>query len=101
VHGLFAIVRVLRVAALFDVGPELVEAIDDLKEAIKGSNLDDIKAKLEALTGPLYELTSAMYQKTGQQPEGDAATGGSQAGGAAGESKDNVVDADFEVKEDK
>jgi molecular chaperone DnaK len=80
---------------------KLQKAADDLKEAIKGANIDDIKAKLEALTGPLYELTSAMYQKTAQQPEGDAAAGGGQAGGAAGESKDNVVDADFEVKEDK
>ena len=80
---------------------KLQKATDDLKEALKGGNIEDIKAKLEALTGPLYELTSAMYQKTAQQPEGDAAAGEGQAGGAAGESKDNVVDADFEVKEDK
>ncbi|HBC92869.1 MAG TPA: hypothetical protein DCZ10_08180 [Pelotomaculum sp.] len=60
--------------------------------------MDDIKAKLEALTGPLYELTSAMYQKT-EQPGGDGAAGG-QEGTAAREPKDNIVDADFEVKED-
>ncbi|TEB07228.1 Chaperone protein DnaK [Pelotomaculum schinkii] len=79
---------------------KLQKAADDLKEALKGNNIDDIKAKLEALTGPLYELTSAMYQKTGQ-PGGDGAAGGGQEGTAAREPKDNVVDADFEVKEDK
>ncbi|MDD4238189.1 MAG: molecular chaperone DnaK [Desulfotomaculaceae bacterium] len=78
---------------------KLQKAADALKEALKGGDIDDIKAKLEALTGPLYELTSAMYQEKAQQPEGDAAAGGSQSG--AQESKDNVVDADFEVKEDK
>lgn len=80
---------------------KLQKATDDLKEALKGGNIDDIKAKLEALTGPLYELTSAMYQKTAPQPEGDTAAGEGQEGDAAREPKDNVVDADFEVKEDK
>jgi molecular chaperone DnaK len=80
---------------------KLQKATDDLKEALKGNNIDDIKAKLEALTGPLYELTSAMYQQTAQQPGSDPAAAAGQAGGAAGDAKDNVVDADFEVKEDK
>lgn len=78
---------------------KLQKATDDLKEAIKGNNIDDIKSKLEALTGPLYELTSSMYQQAGQQ-EGAGAAGAGQEG-TAREPKDNVVDADFEVKEDK
>lgn len=78
---------------------KLQKATDDLKEAIKGNNIDDIKSKLEALTGPLYELTSSMYQQAGPQ-EGAGAAGAGQEG-TAREPKDNVVDADFEVKEDK
>jgi molecular chaperone DnaK len=80
---------------------KLQKATDELKEALKGNDIDAIKSKLEALTGPLYELTSAMYQKTGQQPGGDGAAGPDQTGGFAREPKDNVVDADFEVKDDK
>ncbi|HPZ43874.1 MAG TPA: molecular chaperone DnaK [Bacillota bacterium] len=74
---------------------KLQRATDDLKEAVKSGNIETIKAKIEAVTGPLYELTAAMYQKTGQGQQ----TGDGQAGGGA--PKDNVVDADFEVKDDK
>ena len=74
---------------------KLQRATDDLKEAVKSGNIETIKAKIEAVTGPLYELTAAMYQKTGQ----GQLTGDGQAGGGA--PKDNVVDADFEVKDDK
>lgn len=77
---------------------KLQKATDELKEALKGASIDEIKSKLEALTGPLYELTAAMYQKTGQEQGGAGGTGGAQPGQ---EPKENVVDADFEVKEDK
>lgn len=82
---------------------KLQNATDELKEAIKGGNLESIKGKLEAITGPLYELTASMYQNTGQAQAnaGDAGgAAGPEPGAGAGE-KDNVVDADFEVKEDK
>jgi len=80
---------------------KLQKAVDELKEAVKGNNIDDIKAKLEALTGPLYELTSAMYQQNAAQ-QGNASGGaGTNSGAASGAQDGNVVDADFEVKEDK
>jgi len=82
---------------------KLQKAIDELKEALKGDNTENIKNKNEELTKVLYELTSAMYQQQAQQggcgPEGCGPQGaaGDQAGG-----KDNVVDADYEVvDEDK
>ncbi len=79
---------------------KLQAATDDLKEALKGTDTGLIKTKVEALTGPLYELTAAMYQQTGQQA--GAGQAGEAGPGAAGqEPKDNVVDADYEVKEDK
>ncbi|MDD2443093.1 MAG: molecular chaperone DnaK [Desulfotomaculaceae bacterium] len=78
---------------------KLQKATDELKEALKGSDTNDIKSKLEAITGPLYELSASMYQKNGEQP-GEAGPG-ADAGGAERDTKDDVVDADFEVKEDK
>ena len=81
---------------------KLQSAADELKEALKGTDTALIKTKLEALTGPLYELTTAMYQKTSQEQAGSGPAGDS---GAGQEQKDkdneNVVDADYEVKEDK
>ncbi|TEB11525.1 molecular chaperone DnaK [Pelotomaculum propionicicum] len=78
---------------------KLKKALDELKEALKGQSIDEIKAKSEAMTGPLYELSAAMYQQTQQQAgAGEAGPGGPNT---AREPKENVVDADFEVKEDK
>ncbi len=67
-------------------------AIEELKVAVKGSDLDDIKGKTEKLT----ELAGALAQKAYAE-QGDA------AGAEAAEAKDeNVVDAEFEeVKDDK
>jgi len=80
---------------------KLQKATDELKDAMKGGSIESIKAKLEAITGPLYELTASMYQKTGQDQANAGNAGTGYAGGAGQGNKDNVVDADFEVKEDK
>lgn len=86
---------------------KLQTALDELKEALKGSDIEPVKTKLEALTGPLYEMTTAMYQKKSEEQaaqEAQAAQGATGAGeesAAEQEAKENVVDADFEVKEDK
>lgn len=84
---------------------KLQGSVDELKEALKGSDTALIKTKLEALTGPLYELTTAMYQKTSEEKTAadQAAAGQAEGSGAGQEPKndDNVVDADYEVKEDK
>jgi len=82
---------------------KLQKATDELKEAVKENNVDQMKAKLEALTGPLYEFSAAMYQKAGAQQGCGADCGAGDAGASGGgqDQKENVVDADFEVKEDK
>jgi molecular chaperone DnaK len=86
---------------------KLQTALDELKEALKGSDIEPVKTKLEALTGPLYEMTTAMYQKKSEEQAAQEAQAAQGAAGASEESaaeqeaKENVVDADFEVKEDK
>lgn len=72
------------------------QAVTELKSALDSKDTEQIKQKTEALTKPLYELTTAMYQQ--EQP--GAAPGGEQPG-AGGEDKEHVVDADYEVKDDK
>lgn len=75
------------------------KAIEELRTAMNGDDIDLIKNKLEELTKPLHELTAAMYQQ--QQAQQDAAQGGCAGGGCGTQTeKDNVVDADYEVKDD-
>ncbi|MBT3703715.1 MAG: molecular chaperone DnaK [Alphaproteobacteria bacterium] len=76
--------------------------IAELKTALEGENVEDIKAKTEALSQAAMKLGEAMY--AAEQAEGAAAEGapeGSDAGDASGPADDDVVDADFEeVNED-
>jgi molecular chaperone DnaK len=76
--------------------------IADLKTALEGENVEDIKAKTEALSQAAMKLGEAMY--AAEQAESAAAEGapeGGEAGDASGPADDDVVDADFEeVNED-
>ena len=76
--------------------------IDKLKEALKGSDIEAIKAATEEARQPLYELSAAAYQQA-QQAAGAAGTApGADAGAQSAPQDDNVVDAEFtEVKDDK
>ena len=75
---------------------EINEAITRLQETLKGEDAEKMKADAEALTKPLYEMTSKMYEAAQQQ-------GASEAGAAQQDSQqkkksdDNVVDADYKV----
>jgi molecular chaperone DnaK len=71
------------------------DALSDLKEALKGTDADAIKAKAQTLAQVSMKLGEAMYA---QQQGGD---GGDAAGGSQ-DQKDDVVDAEFtEVDDDK
>ncbi|WP_417798063.1 molecular chaperone DnaK [Terasakiella pusilla] len=73
---------------------EIETAINDLKSALEGDNIDveDVKAKTDALMNASMKLGEAMY-KAQQEAEG-----GEAAGAATDEAPadDGVVDADFE-----
>ncbi len=77
-------------------------ATETLKESLKGNDSEKIKADTEALTQPLYEMTSAVYNQAQGQAEG-AAPGAEAHGHDAGAKKDEkVVDAEYKVvDEDK
>ncbi len=82
---------------------EAIEAAaNDLEEAIKTDDLEEIKAKTEALSQASAKLAERMYAQAQQQAEAGA---GSQSGPGAEQASnagDDVVDAEFEeVKDDK
>ena len=73
------------------------EAKDDLKAAIEKNELEEIRAKKDALQEIVQNLTMKLYEEAAKQAQ--AAEG---ADGAASGKDDNVVDAEFEeVKDDK
>ena len=71
---------------------EIKSKIADLKEAVKTNDVDKIKAASEALTKPLYDLTSDMYKQADAQQQA-AQQQESQSG-------EKVVDADYKVVDD-
>lgn len=88
-----------------DTRANVEAAVADLKKAMETDNVDDIRAKSEALTQTSHKLAEAIYQQSAQneqaQAGADEAQGESAAGGGA-QQDDDVVDADFEeVKDDK
>jgi molecular chaperone DnaK len=73
-------------------------AIDDLKKALEGTDVNEVKAKHEALARASQELGSSLYA---QQPGGSDAAGSTGGGTTDGKpADDDVVDAEI-VDEDK
>jgi molecular chaperone DnaK len=77
------------------------DALAAAKEAVKGDNADEIKAKTDALAQASMKLGEAMYAQA-QKDQAGPGTPGGDAGPQAGAPKDDVVDAEFtEVDDDK
>ena len=75
-------------------------AREDLKKAVEANDVEDTKAKIEALTQAFYPISSRIYQEAqaGAAGAGEQAQDGAQSAGPSG----NTVDADYEVvDEDK
>ncbi len=66
------------------------KAADQLKESLKGTDIEKIKADTEELTKPLYEMSAAAYQEAEGAPQEQTET-----------KDDNVVDAEYKVVDDE
>jgi molecular chaperone DnaK len=78
-------------------------AIEPVKEALKGQDMEQIKKTSDALTEAVYKLSAALYEKTGGAAPGADAAGfgaGPQAGANPGGEGGPTMDADFEVKDE-
>lgn len=83
---------------------KVTEAKDALSKALEGNDMEDIKAKTEALTTEFHTISTKLYQQAqqAQQAGGGFDPNGAAEGQAdAGSANDNVVDADFEVVDDQ
>lgn len=68
--------------------------LNNVKEALKGTDVEAIKSATEALTKVFYDISAKIYQANpGAQ--------GAQDAPGAGPQDDNTVDADYKVEDDK
>jgi len=76
---------------------QINQAIEKLKKAMEGENVEEIKRLSDELTQASHKLAETMYAQASQQQQaqagGDGSTGTSGGGTAT---DDDVVDADFE-----
>jgi molecular chaperone DnaK len=77
-------------------------ALDDLQEVLDSEDKEQIEQKMEALQSASYKLGEMVYESTKAQQAGgpaeDAQPGAGEPEGG-GEEEEEVVDADYEVKE--
>jgi molecular chaperone DnaK len=73
---------------------ELVKLNDELKEALKGEDVDKIKAGSDAVMGKFQAIGQAMYQQTAEAQQAAAAGGGGTTP-PAGEGENDVVEGEI------
>jgi len=77
------------------------KAMQDLKDALKGTDNEAIKAAIEGVNTVMQAFTAEMYaQAKTQHPAGEAGGAehpGADAGAKGKGGKDDVIDADFEM----
>ncbi|OXM15576.1 molecular chaperone DnaK [Paenibacillus herberti] len=71
-------------------------AKESLQTAVAGDDLEAIKKATDELTEIVQQLSVKLYEQAAQAEQGGAGEAGGNAGG-----RDNVVDADYEVVDDK
>ncbi|NLY01355.1 MAG: molecular chaperone DnaK [Rhodopirellula sp.] len=78
------------------------KAIEKTREAAKGEDVEQIKSAIHDLEQASHALSRTLYEKAASQagPAGAGPQGGPPPGGATG-GDDDVVDAEFEVKDSK
>jgi molecular chaperone DnaK len=91
-------------------------SVQDLKTALEGGDVQDIKSKTEALKQASFSLAEEVYKASSAQAGQDAQAGPSESAASGetgqassessenadtGESKDNVEDVDYEVVDDE
>ncbi len=80
------------------------EAIKNTKEALNGSDIEKIKQEKEKLEKIMQEVGTKIYEEAAKKAQEEQANKGSGVGKENSENekgKDEAIDADYEVKDDK
>jgi molecular chaperone DnaK len=87
----------------------LESAVERARKALRGSDAGEIRSAQEELTAAYSAAGQSLYQQQGAGQPGGGPTGGAQepagsgagAGAGAGGKPDDVVEADYEIVDDK
>ncbi len=93
-----------------DIRGNIESALNQLKDAAKSDDADQIKKSMENLQQAAFKLGEEIYKKTGAAPGGagpqpgpeaqtDRGAAGAGAGGDGKKKDEDVIDAEYEVKE--
>lgn len=76
--------------------------IGELKEALKGTDIDKIKKSSEELTQASYKLAEEIYKKAGSAggQQGPGGPGAGDAGPSKGKKPDDIMDAEYKVEDE-
>ena len=81
---------------------DITEAKEELSKKLENGTVEDIKSAVEKLTEKFHTMSTKLYEAAQQAQTGENVANNptdGQAGTSQG--KDNVVDADYEVVDDK
>ncbi len=89
-----------------DMKTKINAQIETVKKIKEGEDIDAIKRETDTLEKLVGEMSTLLYQQTssqaGSQGQPGAGAGASQSGGQAeGKPEDDVIDAEFEAKDEK
>jgi molecular chaperone DnaK len=81
---------------------KIESGIAEVRKALESDNSDEIKKHMETLTESIYAVTTKIYQKVQAEQQAQQAQQAGGTGGPEGNAPepDNVVDADFKVKDE-
>jgi molecular chaperone DnaK len=79
---------------------KIEEGAAAVKKALADDNLDEIKRSMESLTEVVYAATTKLYQKVQAEQSAQQQAGASGTGGTEKKEDDNVVNADYKVKDE-
>lgn len=81
---------------------DITEAKEELSEKLENGTVEDIKSAVEKLTEKFHTMSTKLYEAAQQAQTGENVANNSTDGQAGtSQGKDNVVDADYEVVDDK
>ncbi len=75
---------------------EVKSAVEELRKAAAGDDIDQIKAAIEKMNTYMHDLSSKLYEQAKAEQPGSGGEGDT----AAGADTENVVDADFDVQDE-
>lgn len=83
-----------------DEKQKVEEALNKLKEVMKGDNIQEIKNAMEAVNQSMYPVSQRIYQQAQQQHQQQQQQQQSQQQQSQQQSDEKVYDADYEVKDE-